>query len=77
VSKYYELLFLYININAKVSIYVLENRHLSAQYIAHYIMTSFKYRFDQRDTYIPIRRTLNRILFVKIWGKSDNVKKYI
>jgi len=76
VSKFYELLFLYININSKINIYILDNQHLSAQFLATYIMTSLYYKFDYRDTMIPIKKTLYRIMFSKPWLKPNHLKAF-
>jgi hypothetical protein len=75
-AKFYQILFLYININSKIKIYFLDNPHISAQFLAHYIMSTFKYRFTFNDTMIPIKKTLWRIMKSKNWEKPNSMKHY-
>jgi len=76
VSKFYHLLFTYIGIDSKINIYFLDNQHLSAQFLAHYIMTSLRYRFNFNDTMIPIKKTLWKIMTCKSWEKPNTMKHY-
>jgi hypothetical protein len=77
VSKFYRLLFIYININSKINVYFLDNQHLSAQFIAHYIMTTLRYRFRLQDTMIPIKRTLWKTMKSRNWQKPNSMKHYV
>lgn len=74
-SSLYELLLLYINVNSKIKIYILDNRHLNASYLARYIITCLRARFDYRDTMIPIRKTLLKIMLAKRWRPIKDIKK--
>jgi len=74
-SKLYELILLYINVNSKVRVYLLDNIHLNASYMARYIMTCLRLRFDYRDTMIPIKKTLLKIMFSKRWRPIRDFKK--
>jgi len=76
VSKFYHLLFTYIGIDSKINIYFLDNQHLSAQFLAHYVMTSLRYRFSFNDTMIPIKKTLWKIMKCKTWEKPNTMKHY-
>jgi hypothetical protein len=76
VSKFYHLLFTYIGIDSKINIYFLDNQHLSAQFLAHYVMTSLRYRFSFNDTMIPIKKTLWKIMKCKSWEKPNTMKHY-
>jgi len=69
-------LFTHIGIDSKINIYFLDNQHLSAQFLAHYIMTSLRYRFGFNDTMIPIKKTLWKIMKCKSWEKPNNMKHY-
>lgn len=73
--KIYELILLYINVNSKMKVFVLENRHLNAAYIARYITTCLRAKYDYRDTMIPIRKTLDKLLYVRRWRSGDFLKR--
>lgn len=73
--KVYELILLYINVNSKVKIFLLDNIHLNASYIARYIMTCLRLKFDYRDTMIPIKKTLLKIMFGRRWKPIRDFKK--
>jgi len=60
--KLYELILLYINVNSKIRVFILDNNHLNAAYLARYIVTCLRARFDYRDTMIPIKKTLLKIM---------------
>lgn len=75
-AKFYQILFIYININSKINIYFLDNPHISAQFLAHYIMTTFRFRFNFNDTMIPIKKTLWKIMKAKNWEKPNSMKEY-
>jgi hypothetical protein len=73
--KLYELVLLHINVNSKIRIYLLDNVHLNATYIARYIMTCLRLNFDYRDTMIPIKKTLLKIINSKRWRPIRDFKK--
>jgi len=74
-SKLYELILLFINVNSKIKIYVLDNSHLNASYLARYIVTCLRAKFDYRDTMIPIKKTLLKIMLAKRWRPIKDIKK--
>lgn len=74
-SKLYELILVYINVNSKIKVYLLDNIHLNASYLARYIMTCLRLKFDYRDTMIPIKKTLLKIMFAKRWRPIRDFKK--
>jgi len=74
-SKLYELILLFINVNSKIKIYILDNSHLNAAYLARYIITCLRAKFDYRDTMIPIRKTLLKIMLAKQWRPVNDIKK--
>jgi len=74
-SKLYELILLYINVNSKIKVYLLDNRHLNASYLARYIITCLRRKFDYRDTMIPIKKTLLKIMLAKRWRPIKDLKK--
>jgi len=74
-SKLYELILGFINVKAKIKIYILDNSHLNASYLARYIITCLRAKFDYRDTMIPIRRTLLKIMLSRRWRPIRDFKK--
>jgi len=74
-SKLYELILLFINVNSKIKVYILDNSHLNAAYLARYIITCLRAKFDYRDTMIPIRKTLLKIMLAKRWRPVSDIKK--
>lgn len=73
--KLYELILLYINVNSKIKVYILDNSHLNAAYLARYIVTCLRAKFDYRDTMIPIKKTLLKIMLSKRWRPIKDFKK--
>jgi len=48
---------------------------LNAAYLARYIITCLRAKFDYRDTMIPIRKTLLKIMLAKRWRPVSDIKK--
>lgn len=75
VCKFLELVLSYINVGSSFKVYLLDNIHLNAAYISRYIMTCLRRNFDYRDTIIPIKKSLNKLLYARRWRSTDFLKK--
>lgn len=75
-SKMLEWIVLYLNIDSKVKIFLLDNHHLTASFISRFILIALRMKFDYRDTMIPIRKSLNRQMYVRRLANINEKRQY-
>jgi hypothetical protein len=68
-SKFVELIFLKFGMKVYCRFFILTNLSITALFIARFIALGIYSRFSFRDLMIPIRKTLHRLMYVRIFKR--------
>jgi hypothetical protein len=76
-GKLIELISTYLGFKMKSKIFILDNKSVPASFIAKFIATGLRLRYDYLDMIIPIKRNLRKLMYIKKWRQDLLVGKKI